>query len=49
MKKQLYEQPTLMTFVVRCGGCLCGSYGEKGAAGGVMETNNYGEADEDLF
>ena len=49
MKKTLYEQPTIRTLVVRVGGCVCGSYGEKGAAGGVMGTNNYGEDDEDLF
>ena len=48
--KETYSRPTCETLVVRFEGVICGSlYGAKGAAGGAMDTNDYGEDDGDLF
>ena len=50
-KKQLYSAPEAELLVVRFEENFCQSpaYGQKGAAGGVMSTNDYGDGEEDLF
>ena len=41
-----YLSPLTETLVVRFEGNFCGTnYGSKGAAGGTMDTNDYGEDD----
>ena len=49
--KTTYERPTTDILVIRFEGALLQAslYGAKGAAGGTMDTNDYGEDDGDLF
>ena len=47
--KTLYQQPSCDILELRFEGMVCGSYGQKGSAGGVMNVNDLGDDEESLY